>query len=293
MKKLVNVSLLLLLMGVALLSCTAQVPKVDLKTDIDSISYAQGVLYASQVEQIFMQLNLDEKHKTAFMQGFKEGFKIDPKNQKKNAFTIGKMVGHQMGTQFVPYFNEQLFGGDSTQTMNRKSFLAGYLGSVVSDSTTLLTRQEAQMYSMTAIESIRRAATEKKWANYKKENEEWLENNKSQQGVNPLPSGLQYKVITEGSGAKPAATDVVKVHYHGTVINGAVFDSSVDRGEPAQFSLSGVIRGWTEGIQLMSVGSKYIFYIPAELAYGEQQRGEQILPFSTLIFEVELLDIVK
>jgi len=292
MKKLVNVSLLLLLMGAALFSCTAQVPKADLKTDIDSISYAMGVLYASQVEQIFMQLNLDEKNKSDFVKGFKEGFKIDPKNQKKNAFTVGKMVGHQMGTQFVPYFNGQLFGNDSTQTMSRKSFLSGYLGSVVSDSTTLMNREEAQMYQMTAMESIRQAAIEKQYADKKKENEEWLEKNKSNEGVVELPSGLQYKIITAGTGAIPTVANTVKVHYHGTLIDGAVFDSSVDRGEPIEFPVTGVISGWTEALQLMPVGSKWVLFIPQNLAYGASDQGP-ISPFSTLIFEVELLDIVR
>ncbi|MDR2805584.1 MAG: FKBP-type peptidyl-prolyl cis-trans isomerase, partial [Dysgonamonadaceae bacterium] len=118
------------------------------------------------------------------------------------------------------------------------------------------------------------------------------EKNKSNEGVVVLPSGLQYKVITEGTGPKPAATDVVKVNYKGTNIKEEVFDTT-EGGEPRQFSLNGVITGWTEGIQLMPVGSKYIFYVPADLAYGEQERSAEIKPFSTLIFEVELLDIVK
>jgi FKBP-type peptidyl-prolyl cis-trans isomerase len=106
-------------------------------------------------------------------------------------------------------------------------------------------------------------------------------------------SGLQYEVLTEGNGAKPSAENTVKVHYHGTTIDGEVFDSSVDRGEPAQFPLNGVIPGWTEGVQLMSVGSKYKFYLPANLAYGERGAGGMIGPNSTLVFEVELLEIVE
>jgi len=291
MKKLVNVSFLTLLMSVTLFSCTAQVPKADLKTDVDSISYAMGVLYASQVEQIFMQLNLDQQYKGEFIKGFKEGFAVNAKNQKAIATLVGKSVGMNMGTQFVPQFSEQLFG-DTIQLMSTKSFLAGYLGSVISDSTTLMNRQEAQMYYMPAMESIRKAASEKKYAGVKKENEEWLEKNKSNEGVIVLENGLQYQVITEGTGAKPAATDVVKVYYKGTNINGEEFDKTAD-GDPRQFLLGNVIKGWTEGIQLMSVGSKYIFYIPADLAYGEQERSAEIKPFSTLIFEVELLEIVK
>ncbi len=106
-------------------------------------------------------------------------------------------------------------------------------------------------------------------------------------------SGLQYIVIQEGTGDKPSATDKVKVHYHGTLVNGNVFDSSVDRGEPIEFPVNGVIPGWVEGLQLMSVGSKYKFFIPSELAYGERGAGQMIGPGETLIFEVELLGITK
>lgn len=120
----------------------------------------------------------------------------------------------------------------------------------------------------------------------------FLAENKKKEGVIETASGLQYKVITMGKGAKPAATDKVKVHYHGTLIDGTVFDSSVERGEPITFGLNQVIPGWTEGVQLMPIGSKFIFYIPSNLAYGDRAAGS-IKPGSTLIFEVELLDIEK
>ncbi len=119
----------------------------------------------------------------------------------------------------------------------------------------------------------------------------FLEANGKKEGVKTTDSGLQYEVIKEGDGPKPKATDEVTVHYHGTLIDGKVFDSSVDRGEPATFPLNRVIRGWTEGLQLMAKGSKYRFFIPQDLAYGERGAGEDILPYSTLVFEVELLDI--
>lgn len=121
----------------------------------------------------------------------------------------------------------------------------------------------------------------------------FLAENGKKEGVVTLPSGLQYKVITTGTGAKPTPEDIVKVHYTGTTISGTKFDSSYDRGEPAQFRLSNVIRGWVEGLQLMPEGSKYILYIPSDLAYGERGAGNVIKPFETLIFEVELLGIIK
>lgn len=124
-----------------------------------------------------------------------------------------------------------------------------------------------------------------------KAGEEFLESNKQKEGVVSLPSGLQYEVIKEGDGAKPAANNTVTCHYHGTLINGTIFDSSVQRGRPASFPLNMVIKGWTEGLQLMSVGSKWRFFIPPHLGYGDRQVSAEIGPNSTLIFEVELLSI--
>jgi FKBP-type peptidyl-prolyl cis-trans isomerase len=121
----------------------------------------------------------------------------------------------------------------------------------------------------------------------------FLAENSKKPGITITASGLQYEVITEGSGAKPAATDTVRVNYEGSLSNGTVFDSSYTRGEPAEFPLNGVIPGWTEGIQLMRVGGKYRFYIPSELGYGPQGAGSRIPPYSPLIFEVELLDIIR
>lgn len=127
----------------------------------------------------------------------------------------------------------------------------------------------------------------------KKAGEEFLTINKGKAGVVTLPSGLQYQVLQKGEGTKPTATDKVKCHYHGTLINGTVFDSSVQRGQPAVFGVSQVIPGWVEALQLMPVGSKWRLFIPSELAYGEHGAGDAIEPNSTLIFDVELLDIVK
>ena len=121
---------------------------------------------------------------------------------------------------------------------------------------------------------------------------EYQEIMRHKSGVVTLPSGLQYEIIKEGKGAKPKATDKVRVHYHGTLINGVVFDSSVERGEPAEFPLNAVIPGWTEILQLMPVGSKWRVVIPSELAYGSRGAGDVIRPNMTLIFEIELLDIV-
>lgn len=120
----------------------------------------------------------------------------------------------------------------------------------------------------------------------------FLEENKNREGITTLPSGLQYEIITEGNGKRPKATDQVRCHYEGTLIGGEVFDSSIKRGEPAVFGVNQVIQGWVEALQLMSEGAKWRLYIPSELAYGEQGAGQLIAPYSTLIFDVELIEVL-
>ncbi len=153
-------------------------------------------------------------------------------------------------------------------------------------------REAQQAARQSAMEKQREEARLAGEAN-KKAGADFLAENGQRDGVMTTESGLQYEVLTDAEGDKPSADDTVKVHYAGTLIDGTPFDSSYDRGEPAQFPLKGVISGWTEGLQLMPVGSKYKFFIPSELAYGEQQRGPVIKANSTLVFEVELLEIVK
>jgi FKBP-type peptidyl-prolyl cis-trans isomerase FklB len=143
------------------------------------------------------------------------------------------------------------------------------------------------------IVSYMQTAKGKKAEPYKKEGQAFLDSNKNQPGIVVLPSGLQYRIIKEGTGPKPAATDKVKVHYKGTLINGKVFDSSIDRGEPVDLNVNEVIPGWTEALQLMPVGSKWQLFIPSELGYGDAGAGTDIKPGSTLIFDIELLEIVK
>ncbi len=153
--------------------------------------------------------------------------------------------------------------------------------------------QERQIAQQKAEEEKKREEMAPIIDKNKREGAAFLAENKKKEGVVTTESGLQYKVITKGTGAFPKSTDKVKVHYKGTLLDGKVFDSSYDRNEPAEFPLNQVIKGWTEGLQLMQVGSKYQFFIPYELGYGEMGRGEMIPPATVLTFEVELLDIVK
>lgn len=155
--------------------------------------------------------------------------------------------------------------------------------------------QEAQKLVTTFFEeqeAKQRAAAAEKYKDNKEKGEAWLANKAMEEGVVALPSGLLYQVLNEGSGKKPTAEDTVECHYEGRLIDGTVFDSSYKRGESATFPLNGVIAGWTEGVQLMSEGAKYRFFIPYQLAYGERGAGQAIPPFAALVFDVELIKVL-
>ncbi|WP_300949557.1 FKBP-type peptidyl-prolyl cis-trans isomerase, partial [Phocaeicola sartorii] len=155
-----------------------------------------------------------------------------------------------------------------------------------------VTMEEANAYVQSKAEAIKEKATEAQFAENKAAGEKFLAENAKKEGVKTTPSGLQYKVIKEGNGAIPTDSSKVKVNYKGTLIDGTQFDSSYDRKEPTTFKANQVIKGWTEALTMMPVGSKWELYIPQDLAYGSREAG-QIKPFSTLIFEVELVDIEK
>jgi len=168
------------------------------------------------------------------------------------------------------------------------------------DGKAVMTEESARSYIMVFVNAREREKNTKKaeadkilYKDYMAENEAFLVKNKERSEVTVTPSGLQYEVIRMGTGPKPTADNVVKVHYVGTLIDGTEFDSSIKRGEPAVFPLSGVIPGWTEALQLMPVGSKFRIYLPQSIAYGANEAGDQIKPYSTLIFDVELLEIVE
>ncbi len=197
------------------------------------------------------------------------------------SYAIGMSIGTNMKKQNLDVDADKIAAGI-------KTMLNGETG--------LLTEEQMQAVLMSFQEDMMRKQQEemmKKGEEAGKKGEDFLNKNKTQAGVMTTPSGLQYKVIKEGKGAKPVAASQVKVHYTGKLIDGTKFDSSVDRGEPATFGLNQVIPGWTEGLQLMTVGSKYMLYIPPALGYGQQGMPPTIGPNEVLVFEVELLEIVK
>lgn len=211
-------------------------------------------------------------------------------NQPVELKTEKDSISYALGSQMIKTFSDDqamkdLINLDAVV----KAMRDGYAGNSSFDDAKV---QELMMKFNTQYQAAMMEKQNRAGDDNKKEGEAFLAENKNKEGVMTTESGLQYMVMTEGTGAKPVATDKVKVHYHGTFIDGKVFDSSVERGQPTEFGLNQVIKGWTEGVQLMSVGSKYKFFIPSDLAYGQRGPGD-IGPNRTLIFEVELLDIVK
>ena len=287
MKKVTFIMAIAVVAGSA--SCTAQSPKADLKTDVDSLSYAIGMARTEGLDQYLAQQGVDSTQMAEFIKGFNEGAtKIDKKDV---AYMTGLQIGQMVSKQWVEGFNQQIFGGDSTQTISRENLLAGFVAGVIGKG--IMTKEEAQQFMQTQMDAIKEKATEKKYADNKAAGEKFLADNKTKEGVVTTESGLQYKIITKGTGAIPADTCKVKVNYKGTLIDGTEFDSSYKRKEPATFRANQVIKGWTEALTMMPVGSKWELYIPYDLAYGSRETGGQIKPFSTLIFEIELLDIEK
>jgi FKBP-type peptidyl-prolyl cis-trans isomerase len=194
------------------------------------------------------------------------------------SYCIGVAVGNDLKKQL---------GVTMDNKYNAKLMIAGLTSSINGDTTAI-----PLLKADTIVENYMKAAFQKKEDKRIADNKNFLAENAKKPGVISLPSGLQYLVEKEGTGAKPADTSMVKVHYEGKLVDGTVFDSSIKRGEPITFQLNQVIKGWTEGVQLMPIGSKYKLFIPAELGYGMQKVGP-IPPNSVLIFDVELLDIEK
>ena len=174
-------------------------------------------------------------------------------------------------------------------TVDKESFAQGVIDAM-NGSISLSQAEIQQQFALLNAEI--EAGAKKAMSEELQKGREFLAVNKKKEGVVETPSGLQYKVVKMGDGRKPKATDTVRVHYHGTLIDGTVFDSSVQRGEPAVFGLQQVIAGWTEGLQLMQEGAKYRFFIPYRLAYGEGGAGQMIPPYAALIFDVELIEVV-
>ena len=271
-------------------SCTAQGQYGSIKSDIDTLSYAIGFSRVEGLDQYLQSQGVDSTLMVDFLKGFDEGMN-NVEDRKFTARRVGMQVA-QMVNGWIPGLNENIFGTDSTLSINRRIMVQGFLDAVAKKSD-LMDLMQAQSYANDKMKELKERVIEKNYGENRIANEQFMAENKTKEGVITTESGLQYKVITMGKGDKPTENSEVKVHYRGTTIDGTEFDSSYSRNEPTTFRVGQVIDGWKEGLQLMPVGSKFMFYIPQELAYGTREVSDEIKPYSALVFEVELLDIVK
>jgi FKBP-type peptidyl-prolyl cis-trans isomerase FklB len=291
MKKFTFAAIALIAALAASFSSCGNSPKANLKNDIDTVSYTIGMSQTQGLKEYLVnQLGVDTTYMDAFIKGLNEGAKAGD-DKKTAAYYAGIQIGQQISNQMVKGLNRELFGEDSTKTISMKNFLAGFIAGTTGKNQ-LMTIEQANEIAQAKLQAIKAREAEKQYGDNKAAGEKFLAENAKKEGVKVLPSGVQYKVIKEGSGEIPADSSMVVVNYEGKTIDGKVFDSSYDRKEPVTFPANRVIKGWTEALVHMPVGSIWEVYIPQELAYGERSTG-QLKPFSALIFKIELVSIKK
>ena len=271
-------------------SCDNGAPKASLKSDVDTVSYAIGMAQTQGLKEYLVgRLGVDTTYMDEFIKGLNEGANAGD-DKKKAAYYAGIQIGQQISNQMVKGINHELFGDDSTKTISLKNFMAGFISGTTGKGG-LMTPDSAAQVAQQLMRTIKAKNMEKEFGPNKKAGEDFLKENAKKQDVKTLKSGVQYKVIKEGTGALPKDTSMVKVHYEGKTLDGKVFDSSYKRGQPTDFRANQVIKGWTDALVHMPAGSIWEVYIPQELAYGERQQGADIKPFSMLIFKIELLEV--
>ena len=287
MKKLVIVALVAII-AVGFAACGNQTPKANLKSDVDSMSYAIGMSQTQGLKEYLVnQLGIDTAYMADFIKGLNEGANAGD-NKKKSAYYAGIQIGQQIGNQMMKGINREVYGSDSTKTISLKNFMAGFISGTTGKGG-LMSMDSAQVIGQRLIQSVKAKELAKTYGPNKEEGEKFLAANAKKDGVKTLPSGVQYKVIKEGTGAIPSDTSLVKCHYEGRLLNDTVFDSSYKRGEPIVLRANQVIKGWTDALVHMPEGSIWEVYIPQELAYAEREQGD-IKPFSMLIFKIELIE---
>jgi len=267
----------------------AVVEQVVLNNSSDSVSYAGGMAITNGLLPYLQQQGVDTAYMADFIQGFKEMLKSgnDP---KKAAYVMGMDIAKQLSMTILPNITKEFT--DTPDSIVKEKLIQGFSAALESDST-LFTQKDAEEYFRTKQQLNKEAKQEKLYGANRETGRKFLEENAKKDSVVTLPSGLQYQVLVKGEGEVPQATDRVKVNYEGRLIDGTVFDASARHGgEPAEFTPQQVIAGWTEALTMMPVGSKWRLFIPSDLAYGDRDQG-QIKPYSTLIFDVELVEIVK
>ncbi len=273
-----------------MISCNGGAPSANLKSDVDSVSYAIGMAQTQGLKDyLVMQLGVDTAYMSEFVKGLNDGANAGD-NKKKAAYYAGIQIGQQISNQMVKGINYQLFGDDSTQTISMKNFMAGFITGTTGKKG-LMTMEEAGANAQRLMQQIKTREMAKTYGDNKLAGEKFMAENAKKDGVKTLPSGVQYKVIKEGTGKIPTDTSTVTMNYEGRLINDSVFDSSYKRGQAYTVRCNQNIKGFTEALTHMPVGSTWEVYIPQELAYGERQAGSMVKPFSALIFKIELLEI--
>ena len=262
-----------------------QVVRPELKSTNDSLSYAAGMAATEGLMPYLNQQGIDSTTMKYFIESFKDALeKVDDPTYK--AKMVGQQIAAMIKDRAFTFFSKDL--QDTKDSLSLNMFKEGFVG-VLNNDTTYFNAEKASKF----FKSRKDAIVDAKNKIYKKENEDWLARNAKKEGMKTTASGLQYKVLVEGKGNVPTAKDKVTVKYEGRMIDGTVFDSSYKRNpQTTTFGCSDVIKGWTEALTMMPVGSKWEICIPQELAYGARQAG-QIKPYSTLIFTVELVSIEK
>ena len=275
----------------AMVSCGNGTPKADIKTDIDTLSYAVGMAQTRGLKEYLVQrMGMDTAYIDDFVKGLNESVNAGD-DKKKAAYYAGLQIGQQISQQMIKGLNYELFGEDSTQTVSLNNFMAGFVAATTGKGE-LMTLDSAAVLAETMMVTIKDKQINERYADNKVASEKFMAEIAKKEGIQTLGDGIYYEVIIEGKGEIPADTDRVKVDYEGTLINDSVFDSSYKRGEPTTFMCKQVIPGWTKALTHMPVGSTWKVYIPQEQAYGSQDRG-MIKPFSALVFKIELHSIEK
>jgi len=237
-----------------------------------------------------MSMEIDTTSMDMFIKGLKEGANAGD-DKSKTAYYAGIQIGQQISNRMMKGINRELFGSDSTQSISLKMFMNGFVTGA-KDLEGIMTKEQAQMYVTTNMEKIRTKSLEERFADNKKAGEKFLEENKKKEGIKVLPSGVQYRVIKEGTGEMVKDTTMCILHYEGKLIDGTVFDSSYKNGKPVNMHANQVIKGFTEALLRMPVGSTWEVFIPQEMGYAANETAK-IKPFSALIFKIELVGTGK
>ncbi|MCR5077204.1 MAG: FKBP-type peptidyl-prolyl cis-trans isomerase [Prevotella sp.] len=273
--------------AVGFTACGNSTPKEEMKSDVDSLSYALGIDQGQGVKQYLQQMQIDTAYIDEFVKGLNDGAK-NADDKKRAAYNAGIGIGMQMNMVIKQQINRQIFGQDSTKTISLDNFLAGFAASAKGKGQKM-TVEQARTIEQNTSKAIQTKNAEKTYGANKKKSDAYMAANAKKAGVRTIGQGVQVKELKKGTGAVPKATDVVKINYVGKTIEGKEFDHR----DGATMPVGGVIPGFTEALTKMPVGSKWEITIPYTAGYGAQQPSPDLKPFSTLVFTVELLEIEK